>query len=183
MLQKQADRIEVMVIDVSGVGGTKLPTHLAGVCTLLALVAWTLGGYRAFEQVREGLVLVGISGYFDALNPDVQPQGGFPEDFDASDPAALVLFPEMDEIVDVPEITTACWDILNVDPDAMMCATSRMVVKRRGTAYPVVLPCTLLPYDPQFEMGATLAGARAPVWLNHRHCAKFCVLGGGSCGA
>ena len=102
---------------------------------------------------------------------------------DASDPAALVLFPEMDETVDVPEITTACWNILNVDPDTMMCATSRMVVKRRGAARPIVLPCTLLPYDPGFEMGATLAGARGPVRLNHRHCAKFCVLGGGSCGA
>ena len=102
---------------------------------------------------------------------------------DASDPAALVLFPEMDENVDVPEITTACWGILNVDPGAMMCATSRMVVKRRGAAEPVVLPCTLLPYGTQFEMGPTLAGARGAVRLNHRHCAKFCVLGGGSCSA
>ena len=102
---------------------------------------------------------------------------------DADDPAALVLFPEMDETVDVPEITTACWGILNVNPGAMMCATSRMVVRRRGAAEPVVLPCTLLPYDPQFEMGATLAGARGAVRLNHRHCAKFCVLGGGSCSA
>ena len=42
-----------MVIDVSGVGGTKLPTRLAGVCTLLALVGWTLGGYRAFEASAE----------------------------------------------------------------------------------------------------------------------------------
>ncbi len=102
---------------------------------------------------------------------------------DASDPASLVLFPEMDETADVPEITTACWGILNVNPGAMMCATSRMVVRRKGAAGPAVLPCTLLPYDTRFEMGATLAGARGPVWLNHRHCAKFCVLGGGSCSA
>ena len=102
---------------------------------------------------------------------------------DAGDPAALVLFPEMDENVNVPEITTACWGILNVDPDAMMCATSRMVVRRKEAAEPVVLPCTLLPYDPQFEMGPTLAGGRGAVRLNHRHCAKFCVLGGGSCSA
>ena len=102
---------------------------------------------------------------------------------DASDPAALVLFPEMDETVEVPEITTACWNLLNVDPNAMMCATSRMVVKRRGAAHPMVLPCNLLPYDPRFEMGGTLASAHGPVRLNHRHCAKFCVLGGGSCGA
>ena len=45
----------------------------------------------------------------------------------------------------------------------------------------VVVPCTLLPYDPTFEMGTTLASAAGVVKLNHPHCAKFCVLGGGSC--
>ncbi len=100
---------------------------------------------------------------------------------DADDPIALVLFPEMDERVDVPEITTACWDILDVSPDAMMCATSRMIVKRKGAAAPVVMPCTLLPYDEEFEMGQSLAGADQPIALNHPHCAKFCVLGGGAC--
>jgi len=34
---------------------------------------------------------------------------------DAADPRELVLFPEMDERVDVPEITTACWGILGKD--------------------------------------------------------------------
>jgi hypothetical protein len=102
---------------------------------------------------------------------------------DAADPATLVLFPEMDAESDVPEITTACWDILGVDPDAMMCASSRMVVRRKGAAGPAVLACTLLPYDPQFELGATLAEAAGPVKLNHPHCASFCVLGGGSCSA
>ena len=29
--------------------------------------------------------------------------------------------------------------------------------------------------------GATLADAAGPVSLNHPHCAKFCVLGGGAC--
>jgi hypothetical protein len=62
-----------------------------------------------------------------------------------------------------------------------MCASSRMVVKRKGAARPAVLACTLLPYDPQFELGATLAEAACAVQLNHPHCAKFCVLGGGSC--
>jgi len=100
---------------------------------------------------------------------------------DARDPAALVIFPEMDERVDVPEITVDCWSILGVDPEEMMCATSRMIVKRRGSEAPVVLPCTLLPYDEQFELGETLAGATGSVHLNHPHCAKFCVLGGGSC--
>jgi len=100
---------------------------------------------------------------------------------DAGDPSQLVLFPEMDEQVDVPEITTACWGILDRDPRAMMCASSRMVVKRKGAERPAVVACTLLPYDPQFELGETLADASGAVPLNHPHCAKFCVLGGGSC--
>lgn len=93
----------------------------------------------------------------------------------------LVLFPEMDANADVPEITTACWGILDVAPAAMMCASSRMVVRRKGAAAPAVLACTLLAYDPQFELGETLAGASGAVLLNHPHCARFCVLGGASC--
>ena len=56
-----------------------------------------------------------------------------------------------------------------------------MVVKRKGAARPVVVACTLLPYDPRFELGETLAEAEGEVALNHPHCAKFCVLGGASC--
>lgn len=102
---------------------------------------------------------------------------------DAFDPALTVLFPEMDETVKVPEITTACWGILDKSPNDVMCATSRMVVKRKGADHPVVLACTLLPYSPEFELGETLADAEVDVKLNHRHCAKFCVLGGASCSA
>ena len=93
----------------------------------------------------------------------------------------LVLFPEMDAAADVPEISTACLAILNVTPASIMCASSRMVVRRKGAAAPAVLACTLLAYDPQFEIGATLAEAARPVPLNHPHCARFCVLGGASC--
>ncbi|MEK9673351.1 MAG: radical SAM protein [Rhodospirillaceae bacterium] len=100
---------------------------------------------------------------------------------DALWPGDLVLFPDMDVGRDVPEITDACWSILNVDPADMMCATSRMLVKRKGADKLVVLPCTLLPYDTAFEMGPTLTGAAGPVKLNHPHCATFCVLGGASC--
>ena len=100
---------------------------------------------------------------------------------DAHDPVRLMLFPEMDADADVPEITVACWDILKKSPDAMMCASSRMVVKRKGAETPAVLACTLLPYDPQFELGVTLAEASGRVALNHPHCAKFCVLGGAAC--
>jgi len=109
------------------------------------------------------------------------------------DPArttALVLLPEMDGGHEVPEITTRCWAILNKRPGDMMCATSRMVVKRRDASTPTVLPCTLIPYDATFEMGSTLAQSAAAntgmfvagaVKLCHPHCSKFCVLGGGSC--
>ena len=63
----------------------------------------------------------------------------------------------------------------------MMCATSRMVVKRKGQDKAVVVPCTLLPYDAAFELGHSLTQAARAVRLNHPHCAKFCVLGGASC--
>ncbi|MEO0751524.1 MAG: radical SAM protein [Pseudomonadota bacterium] len=107
----------------------------------------------------------------------------FEFDIDAGDPGATVLFPEMDEQVEVPEITTACWGILNKSPNDVMCASSRMVVKRKGASRPTVLACTLLPYDEEFELGETLEEAERPVSLNHPHCAKFCVLGGASCSA
>ena len=109
---------------------------------------------------------------------------------DVADTKALVLLPEMDGAATVPEITTRCWSILRKDPADMMCATSRMVVKRKGAQKPTVLPCTLLPYQPAFDMGPTLADAarahggmfdKGAVKLCHPHCAKFCVLGGGSC--
>jgi Radical SAM superfamily/4Fe-4S single cluster domain len=109
---------------------------------------------------------------------------------DATDHQALMLLPEMDLNAEVPEITTACWGILKKTTSDMMCATSRMVVKRKGEAKPTVLPCTLIPYDQRFDMGTTLAESIAAdggmfddgaVKLCHVHCAKFCVLGGGSC--
>jgi organic radical activating enzyme len=106
------------------------------------------------------------------------------------DEKQLTLLPEMDARYDAPEITTACWDILKLDPSSLMCASSRMIVKRRGAERPVVTPCTLLPYDESFAMGPTLAAAAqadggmfdaGAVKLCHTNCATFCVLGGGSC--
>ena len=103
-----------------------------------------------------------------------------------------MLFPEMGAEEDVPEITEDCWDILGLSPSQMMCASSRMIAKRRGDQAPVVLPCTLLTDLPRFGMGATLAEAaktdsalfdQGTVKLCHPHCARFCVLGGGSCSA
>jgi len=99
----------------------------------------------------------------------------------AYDKKQLILFPEMEPGEDVPEITTECWNILSVDPNDMMCATSRMVVKHKGDDKPSVQACTLLAYDQQFNMGQTLEEAGKSVPLNHEFCAKFCVLGGGAC--
>jgi uncharacterized Fe-S cluster-containing radical SAM superfamily protein len=126
---------------------------------------------RTYWDETEASLRAGYARLFAALNVTI----------DAWDSTQLVLFPEMDETVDVPEITTACWDILGMSPDDIMCASSRLVVKRKGAERPAVLSCNLLPYDPEFEMGETLAEASREVKLNHPHCARFCVLGGGSC--
>jgi hypothetical protein len=130
-----------------------------------------IAGRSAFGGEGEAAMRAGFGALFAAQGIPV----------DAADPVALMLFPEMDAAVDVPEITTACWGILRKSPDSLMCASSRMLVKRRGAAAPAVLACTLLPYDNQFELGATLAEASRPVALNHPHCARFCVLGGAAC--
>jgi sulfatase maturation enzyme AslB (radical SAM superfamily) len=93
----------------------------------------------------------------------------------------LVIFPEMDLNRDVPEITTACWGILNKAPEQQMCASERMIVKKKGANKAVIMPCTLLAYDEKFELGDELKEAKTEVHLNHKFCAQFCVLGGASC--
>jgi uncharacterized Fe-S cluster-containing radical SAM superfamily protein len=109
---------------------------------------------------------------------------------DPEDPLALVLLPEMDGSHDVPEISVGCWQVLGKSPSDLMCAKSRMIVKRKGEARPSVVPCTLLPYERAFRMGTTLSEAASAdggmfdggrVKLCHPRCAKFCALGGGSC--
>jgi hypothetical protein len=102
---------------------------------------------------------------------------------DVEDPSQFVLFPEIDARADVPEITTGCWSVLGKSDDNVMCATSRMIVKRKGSEHPVVVACTLVPYEKQFELGPTLYKAKRSVLLNHPNCARFCVLGGASCSA
>jgi sulfatase maturation enzyme AslB (radical SAM superfamily) len=161
-------------------------------------------GAGSFEKTLIGVDWLAQNGFSLAIagrsiwtENEVQARQGYEALFkarnwpiDAYNKAQTVLFPEMDEKQDVPEITTACWGILNLDPMAMMCATSRMVVKRKGEDEIKVMPCTLLPYDAAFEMGTSLKQslkanegnfAKGAVKLNHPHCAKFCVLGGGSC--
>jgi uncharacterized Fe-S cluster-containing radical SAM superfamily protein len=154
-------------------------------------------GAGAFDKTLEGMrwlrgigARMAVAGRIVWAESEAEARAGYAalfarENFriDAQDPGMTVLFPEMDMSVEVPEITTACWDILGKSPSSVMCASSRMVVKRRGADKPAVLACTLLPYDSEFELGTTLAEAEGAVRLNHPHCAKFCVLGGASCSA
>jgi len=93
----------------------------------------------------------------------------------------LVTFAEMDERVDTPEITTSCWNILKKDPKDIMCSSSRMIVRKKDLKKPSVIACTLLPYDEEFDLGQTLTNSLQKIYLNHKHCSKFCVLGGSSC--
>src|SRR5579862_4425590 len=118
---------------------------------------------RRLSGESEAEIRLGFAALFATL--------GIP--LDADDPIALTVFPEMDQLADVPEITEACWGILHKSPADVMCASSRMVVKFNGAPQPSVIACTLLPYDPRFDLGPTLAGARDAVALNHPHCAKF----------
>ncbi|WP_321832652.1 radical SAM protein [Thalassovita sp.] len=183
-------------------GLVRLNTTFPGKLTLrISLDHWDVEahdaerGNGAFEKsltgmdfLRDNNVQMAIAGRALWHESDAAARAGYAAIFkargykiDADNPAQCVLFPEMDMSAEVPEITEACWGILNKSPDSVMCASSRMVVKRKGAASPTVLSCTLLPYDEQFEMGTTLAEAEADVALNHPHCAKFCVLGGASC--
>ncbi|GAB4533119.1 MAG: hypothetical protein Kow00133_21180 [Amphiplicatus sp.] len=152
-------------------------------------------GPGAFEEAMKGLSWLAERGFSLAAagrtlwgETEEETRAGYRRLFterkipiDADDPSALVLFPEMDERAEVPEISEACWGVLGRRPDSVMCATSRMIVKRRGTSAPSVLACTLIPYSPAFELGRTLGESLISVPLNHPHCARFCVLGGASC--
>jgi molybdenum cofactor biosynthesis enzyme MoaA len=100
---------------------------------------------------------------------------------DTNSPKQLVTFAEMDEKIDTPEITTSCWDILKKDPNDIMCSWSRMVVRKKNSKSPSVIACTLLPYADEFDLGETLTNSLQKIYLNHKHCSKFCVLGGSSC--
>jgi MoaA/NifB/PqqE/SkfB family radical SAM enzyme len=100
---------------------------------------------------------------------------------DTYSPKELVTFAEMDEKIDTPEITTSCWNILNKDPNDIMCSWSRMVVRKKNSKNPSVIACTLLPYADEFDLGETLTNSLQKIYLNHKHCSKFCVLGGSSC--
>lgn len=153
-------------------------------------------GVGSFAKAMEGLRFLSREGFQIEIagrrlgaEPETVARAGYRELFrreeiavDCNDPVELVIFPEMVADANPPEITEACWGILHKSPDDVMCATSRMVVKRRGAEAPTVVACTLIPYDERFELGRTLTQADVSVPLNHRYCATFCVLGGAACG-
>jgi uncharacterized Fe-S cluster-containing radical SAM superfamily protein len=152
-------------------------------------------GARSWQPTIDGLVwlaeqgfIIDVAGRRLTSEPEDSLRAGYARLFaglrlpvDATDPVRLMLFPEMDPASDVPEITTSCWGILHKSPDDVMCASARMVVKRKDAEHPAVVACTLVPYDARFELGRTLAEADRPVSLNHPYCASFCVLGGAAC--
>ncbi|MEM6666066.1 MAG: radical SAM protein, partial [Pseudomonadota bacterium] len=94
-------------------------------------------GTGAFARSIEGLDWLAEHGFQMAIagrtvwgEPEATGRDGYRALFsargyaiDADDPGALVLFPEMDETIDVPEITTACWGILGLAPSSVMCAS------------------------------------------------------------
>ncbi|MGH9770242.1 MAG: radical SAM protein [Candidatus Acidiferrales bacterium] len=154
-------------------------------------------GPGTFRPTLEGLIWLAHAGFKVAVagrtmwgdDPQAERAGyarvfaehGIP--INTHNPSEFVLFPEMDPRADVPEITESCWNVLGKSTADVMCSSSRMVVKRKADDHPVVLACTLIAYDKQFELGATLREANRLVPSNHPTCAKFCVLGGASCSA
>ena len=100
---------------------------------------------------------------------------------DASDSKKLILFPNMDQNLTATEITQECWKILNKNPRSIMCSNSRMVVKKSNEIKTKVLACTLITKDKNFELGHRLMKSKKRVYLNHKFCSQFCVLGNSSC--
>lgn len=154
-------------------------------------------GKGSFAKAMDGLHFLSKEGFQIEIagrrlgnEPEAVARQGYRELFrsqeiavNCDDLVQVVIFPEMVADANPPEITEACWGILKINPDDVMCATSRMVVRRNGADAPAVVACTLIAYDERFELGRTLKDASGSVPLNHRYCATFCVLGGAACGA
>ncbi|HUY01918.1 MAG TPA: radical SAM protein [Acetobacteraceae bacterium] len=154
-------------------------------------------GAGSFAAALAGLVWLAAAGFLLAVAArlpapaeEARMRTGFARLFreqelpiDAWDPAQLVLFPELADPAVPPEIGATAWAALHAGGREVMCGSARMVVHRKGEAAPRVVACTLQPYEPGFDLGASLAEAARPVVLNHPHCARFCVFGAASCGA
>ena len=160
-----------------------------------AILHDTERGLGAFEKTLQGMdwlrdtnISTSVAGRTIWGETELETRAGYSKLFkkrryaiDANDPTDTILFPEIKENIETPEITNDCWNKLEKDPDTVMCSYSRMVVKRNGMKKPVVLACTLITTSSEFELGYTLKEAEVDVSLNHATCSKFCVLGGASC--
>ena len=120
---------------------------------------------KGLRWLRDNKYTINVAGRSLSQESDNECREGYKTLFDelglqldAYNPNELVIFPEMDITVDVPEITTNCWEILSVRPETQMCASSRMVVKRKGQKDPLCLMYSL-PYEREFELGKTLSEA------------------------
>ena len=89
----------------------------------------------------------------------------------------------------VPRVTDAYLRMTGTVPSALMCHSSRLVLKHEGRCR--VYPCpVLVPSDDasvadlaRFDLGGTLAeSVERPVLLDHPSCASYCCQAGGSCG-
>jgi hypothetical protein len=129
-----------------------------------------VAGRAAFGREGEAAMRGGFARLFAAR--------GIP--IDASDPVALMLFPEMDAGRDVPEITEAA-GASSARARTASCAPPPAWWRSagRGAAGGARLHPAAL--RPALRAGRTLAEASRPVPLNHPHCARFCVLGGAAC--
>lgn len=154
-------------------------------------------GRDSFAPTLEGLAWlarekfgVTVAGRLYSGEPETIVRAGYARlfaerrlDLDAFDPGQLTLFPEMDRAAGPRRVTPAMLQNAGKSRRDLMCAGSRMAIKRKGASGPTIVACTLLPYEKDFELGATLVEASRSVDLAHAHCAAFCVLGGADCAA
>ena len=70
-------------------------------------ISYAVAG-RLLPRETEGEARSGYARLFEGLGLSL----------DAENPAALVLFPEMDATADVPEISEGCWNVLGLSPSA-----------------------------------------------------------------
>lgn len=152
-------------------------------------------GPRSFEPAMQGLAWlaregfpVSVAGRLYSGESESVARGGYARLFadrglplDALSPDCLVLFPEMEAAATGPGLDESCWAATGRSRSDMMCATSRMALRRKGADRLSIVACTLLPHASSFDFGPTLQGAARDVALGHAHCAAFCLFGGANC--
>jgi hypothetical protein len=137
--------------------------------------AFTMGGLKFLADIGARLAVACRTPWCDSKGSlrtgfaALFSEHGIP--LNAGDEGDLVLFPEMNAARPACEVTATALRTLKAPP---MCATSRMVVHRKGADGVRFTPCTLLP-------DRDLASMTDEVVLDHPYCSQFCVYGGASC--